>query len=84
MSDQMHLAELLSGFIGSCGLDPPFHMVAIGSNGRVRFSLCTANGSATELCSHGPALASPVVVTCISADGRGRSARIEAERTTMQ
>jgi len=47
MSDQMHLAELLSGFIGSCGLDPPFHMVAIGSNGRVRFSLCTANGSAT-------------------------------------
>ena len=49
----MRLAELLSGFIGSCGFDPPFHMVAIGANGAISVSLCKASGSATELCNTG-------------------------------
>jgi len=60
MSDQMHLAELLSGFIGSCGLDPPFHMVAIGSNGSV--SRHTSIG-VKQVCGHrvGPGMLPPIV-----------------------
>ena len=68
------------------GNRPRAYLIAIGRNGAVSVSLCKASGSAEEICNSGGPMMSPVVVTCISADGSGKSAKIEitAAKATMQ
>jgi hypothetical protein len=77
--DQQRFAKLVSEFIDSCGFDPPFHVIAIsGTNGSVSVSRQTDSGI-KEVCRHnvGPGMTSPVIVTVVSEDGRGKSAKIE-------
>jgi hypothetical protein len=82
--DEERLAELLSGFIGSCEFAPPFHVVCIGANGAVNVSVCTKSSSATELCHSGGPMLPPLTVVCISAEGSGCSTRIEIEAAKDQ
>ena len=76
--DQQRFAALIAQFIERCGIDPPFHLVAIGANGAVRVSH-HGDGGGEEVCSTlAPrALVAPIVLTVIGPDGSGRSARIE-------
>ena len=77
--DQQRIAKLVSEFVDSCGFEPPFYVIAIGSNGSV--SVSRHSDSDVELiCSHnaGPGMVSPITVAVVSEkDGRGRSAKIE-------
>jgi hypothetical protein len=59
---------------------PPFHMVAISSNGLVSISRHT-DSDVELICSHsvGPGMVSPIAVSILAPDGSGRSARIEIE-----
>lgn len=36
--DQQRFAEFIADFVERCGIEPPFHLVAIGSNGAVSVS----------------------------------------------
>lgn len=85
--DQRRFAKLVAEFIEGCGLWPPFHVIAIGSNGSVSVSLHT-RGAVKHICGHNPSrMASPIVVTVVGEYGSGTSARIEiieAARERMQ
>ena len=83
--DQARFGNFIGAFIDGCGLDPPFHLVCIGANGSVEVSLCTGD-DVQKVC--GSPMVSgiepPITVTVISPDGRGRSAKIEVTRATLQ
>jgi hypothetical protein len=83
--DSKKLAATISEFIRSAEFEPPFHMVAIGSNGAISVSLCGEDGACVELCSHGGPIVPPVRVSLLGKDG-GRTTRIEiaALRPTLQ
>ena len=82
-------AALVSEFIDGCGIDPPFYVLAIGgTNGSVSVSR-RMGSDIKEVCRYnvGPGMTSPVIVTVVSEDGRGKSAKIEiveAARRRMQ
>ena len=83
--DQQRFAALVSEFIDGCGFEPPVHV--IGSNGSVSVSRHSHSG-AKQICGHrvGPGMVPPIVITVVSEDGRGKSAKIEivAATPTMQ
>jgi hypothetical protein len=84
--DQQRFAKLVAEFIDGCEFGPPFHVIAIGSNGSVSVALHTRR-DIRQICGHNPGrLASPITVTVVSEDGRGTSARIEIVKAgaTMQ
>jgi hypothetical protein len=86
--DQQRFAKLVSKFIDSCGIDPPFYVLAIsGSNGSVSVSRHTGS-EVKEVCRHsvGRGMVSPIVVAVVSEDGVGKSAKVEivAACGTMQ
>ena len=76
----LNLAEktVKGDVVDSCEIQPPFHLIALGSNGSVSVSRHTDSG--VELvCGHNAGrMVSPITVAVVSEkDGRGRSARIE-------
>ena len=88
--DQQRFAKMISDFVEGCEFGRPFHLVCIdgrGSNSVTRYG----HRGIEQVCS-GPSKANwlrmipPLVVTCISSDGVGRSAKIEVveARETMQ
>ena len=74
--DPQRFAEFVAAFIARCGIAPPFHVVAIGSNGAVRVSH-HSDGGVEKVCATPGDLVAPLTVTVIAPDGRGRSAVIE-------
>jgi len=88
--DQEHFAKLVSDFVESAGFARPFHLVCIDARGSTSVTRYGLHGI-EQVCS-GPAkgnrlrMLPPLVVTCISSDGVGRSAKIEvvAVAPTMQ
>jgi hypothetical protein len=77
--DQQRFAALIAEFVLRCGVEPPFHLVAIGANGAVSVSHHRHDGG-EEVCSTAPRdLVAPIVLTVIATDGRGKSAVIEIE-----
>ena len=78
--DQQQFAALVAEFFERSGIEPPFHLVAIGSNGAVCVSQHRHDGG-EEVCSTlAPRdLVAPIVLTVIAPDGRGKSAWIEIE-----
>ena len=78
--DQQRFAKMISDFVEGCEFERPFHLVVIDARGTAGVTRYRHNG-ADQLCS-GPAKANrlripPLVVTVISSDGVGRSAKIE-------
>jgi hypothetical protein len=71
---------MIGDFVDGCKFERPFHLVVIDSRGTVSVTRYGIGGiervpeRANRL-----KLISPLTVTCISGDGRGRSARIEIE-----
>jgi hypothetical protein len=88
--DQQRFAKLISDFVDGAEFERPFHLVVLDARGTVSVTRYGHNG-VDQICS-GPAKANrlkmipPLVVTVISSDGCGRSAKIEIEaaRETMQ
>jgi hypothetical protein len=76
--DQQRLAKLVSEFVEGCGFDPPLYVIAIGANGFVAVSRHSDFG-VEHCCSRimEAGLVAPIVVTVVTEDGRGKSARIE-------
>jgi hypothetical protein len=89
-SDRERFAQMLSNFVESCGFERPFHLVVIDARGTASVTHYGPHGI-EQVCS-GPARANgqkmipPLIATCISSDGCGRSAKIEivAARERMQ
>ncbi|MGY4369217.1 hypothetical protein ACVW1A_005282 [Bradyrhizobium sp. LB1.3] len=88
--DQERFAKLITDFVAGCGFEPPFHLITIDARGTA--SVTRYGHDRVERICSGPTKANrlnmipPLVVTCISPDGTGRSAKIEvvAARETMQ
>ena len=85
--DQKRFAKLISDFIESSGITPPLYLIAIGSNGSVTVSRHT-DSDIKEVCNHNDRrMTSPIGVTVVAEDMRGKSAKIEiieAARGRMQ
>lgn len=86
-ADEKRFGRFVRHFVEGCGIDPPFHLVAIGANGSVEVSL-VSNQEIKQVCASPiiEGLTAPIIVAVIAPDGRGSSARIEVEamRPTMQ
>jgi hypothetical protein len=88
--DRERFAEMIGRFVDGCRFARPFHLVVIDARGSVSVSRYGIK-DVEQVCS-GPSKANrlkmipPLVVTAISGDGIGRSARIEivAAGATMQ
>ena len=70
------------------GITPPLYLIAIGSNGSVAV-LRHTDSDIKEVCNHnvGRRMTSPIGVTVVAEDVRGKSAKIEmieAARGRMQ
>ncbi len=88
--DQQRFAEMISRFVDDCGFERQFHLVVLDARGTASVTRY-GHDDIEQVCS-GPAKANrlrmlpPLVVTCISSDACGKSAKItvEAARVTMQ
>ena len=88
--DQQRFAKMISDFVEGAGFEKPFHLVVIDSRGTA--SVTRYGHLGVEQVRSGPSrpnrlrMIPPLVVTVISSDGVGRSAKItvEAARVTMQ
>jgi hypothetical protein len=78
--DTIPLSDFIAEFLDGCGIKPPFYLVSISTNGMVYVTHWPAVGEVHEVCEHTPDEFTilPIVLTVISLDGRGASARIEA------
>ena len=76
--DQDALSDFIAEFFDGCGIEPPFFFVAIASNGSVVITQFSDIGEQQDVCERviEPGFALPIVLTVISLDGRGASARI--------
>jgi hypothetical protein len=76
--DQDSLSEFIAEFLNGCGIEPPFYLVALSADGSVIVSHWSAIGEMREVCEHVGAdvLALPIILTVVSLEGRGASARI--------
>ena len=77
--DQQRFAELVAQFLDGCGIDPPFHLVAIGANGWVSVSRHIDDDNVEEVCrcQHTPGgFVPPLVLTVIAPDGTTRTAKV--------
>ena len=74
--DQQSLSEYIAKFLDGSGIDPPFHLVAIGANGAVSVSHHTDSGIEEVCATPGGGLVAPITLTVIAPDGRGKSAKI--------
>ena len=67
----LNLAEktVKGDFVDGCEIQPPFHLIALGSHGSVSVSRQSDTGLA-EVCRHdvGPGITSPVVVAVVAGD----------------
>jgi hypothetical protein len=79
--DQQRFAKMISDFVEGCGFEKPFFLVVIDARGTTSVTRYGPHGI-EQVCS-GPARANrlkmipPLVVSVISSDGVGRSAKIE-------
>ncbi|MET4034934.1 MULTISPECIES: hypothetical protein [unclassified Bradyrhizobium] len=88
--DQQRFATLIADFVAGCGFERPFHLLVIDARGSCSVTRYGPHGI-EQICS-GPSrtnrlrMIPPLTVTCISADGTGKSAKIEivAPAPTMQ
>lgn len=78
--DQARVRTSIAEFVSDCAVDPPFHVVMIGSNGSVTVARYAADRDVEPLCDHivDGGLATPITVTLITPDG-GRGAKITVE-----
>jgi hypothetical protein len=78
-----HFGRFVRDFVDRCGIEPPFHLVAIGANGSVNVALASET-DVERICSCPivTGLAPPIVVTMVRPDGRFKTAKIEIERPT--
>jgi hypothetical protein len=76
MRDQ--LREFINEFVDGCGIEPPFYLLSIGSNGSIIVTHLPADGGTEHVCERivEPGLVTPIVLAVISMDGDGASARI--------
>jgi hypothetical protein len=89
--DRQRIATAIGSFVEGCGFGRPFHLIAIDARGSVSVTCYGSRGGSEQICS-GPwrstrfKLILPVTLTCISAEGCGRSIKIAVEpvRVTMQ
>jgi hypothetical protein len=75
------LSEIVADFLDKCGIEPPFYLVSISTNGFVIVNHWPAVGEVDEEVCCMRALDEavlPIVLTVISLDGRSVSARIVA------
>jgi len=81
-ADQARFRTFVASFVNDCGIEPPFLVVLTGSNGSVRVARYFSAEDVEPVCEHmvDEAFVSPIIVTAISADGTGRSAKIEIEQ----
>jgi hypothetical protein len=82
--DQQRFAKLIADFVEGCAFERPFHLVVIDGRGTTSVTRYGPHG-VDQVCS-GPAKANrlkmmpPLVVSVISSDGCGKSAKIEIVR----
>ena len=71
-------SEFIAEFLDGCGIEPPFDLVSISTNGSVHVTHWPAVGEVHEVCMRLlKFVVLPIVLTVISLDGRGATARIE-------
>ena len=88
--DEQRFRKLITDFVDGCGFEPPFHLVVLDARGSCSVTRYGPRGI-EQVCS-GPSrtnrlrMIPPLVVTCISSEGSGKSAKIEivAAAATMQ
>jgi hypothetical protein len=79
--DEQRFAKLISDFVDGCGFEMPLYLVTIDARGSCSVTRYGPHGI-EQVCS-GPSrtnrlrMIPPLVVTCISPDGCGKSAKIE-------
>jgi hypothetical protein len=79
--DEQRFAKLIADFVEGCEFERPFHLVCIDGRGTTSVTRYGHRG-VDQICS-GPAkgnrlkMIPPLVVTVISPDGCGKSAKIE-------
>jgi hypothetical protein len=80
--DERAFKTFIADFVTGCCIEPPFHLVMIGSNGSVSVVRYFSAENVEPVCSRivGSGYASPVVVTVIAANGVGKSAKVEIEQ----
>jgi hypothetical protein len=73
------LSDFIAEFLDGCGIEPPFYLVSISSNSSVYVTHWPVVGQVHEVCAHrlDEDMVLPIVLTVVSLDGRGASARIE-------
>jgi hypothetical protein len=85
--DQARFGHFIGAFVDGCGLEPPFHLVVVGSNGSVDVMLFTGD-DVQKVCGSPivTGIEPPLTVTVVAPDGRARSAKIEvvAKAPTLQ
>lgn len=76
-TDQDDLSDFVTEFINGCGIEPPFYLVSISTNGSVIVTHWSAVGEVHDVCERLHEIAVlPIVLAVISLDGRCASARI--------
>jgi hypothetical protein len=76
-TDQDDLSDFVTEFINGCGIESPFYLVSISTNGSVIVTHWSAVGEVHDVCERLHEIAVlPIVLAVISLDGRCASARI--------
>lgn len=76
--DEERFAQFVREFVEGAGYEPPFQLVAIGSNGTVSVGRCLASCVVEAVCGHNveAGMMSPITIGILTPDGRGKAATI--------
>jgi hypothetical protein len=80
--DQARFKTFITKFVEDCEIEPPFHLVMIGSNGSVTVAQYLADSNVEPVCDHivGGGFVAPISLTIIKPGaGVGKSAVITIE-----
>jgi len=77
--DERRFRALIVEFVAGCDFEPPLHLILIGGNGSASVAIYHDAETVERVCSNirDDGYSTPVTVCCLSADGRGKSAKIE-------
>jgi hypothetical protein len=78
--DQERFKTFVAKFVETCGIEPPFHVILVGSNQSISVQRHT-DGGIEPVCDHivDGGFVAPITVTLIAPDGSGKGAMITIE-----